>query len=110
MPVTGVDHLACLVQLSRYEFAQIAYRLAGADPMLVNPCLRQHTVWVCRPRFSSLSCGSFTGLPGLAWWRPMTPEEGLREMLATRPADSSGTGSGAPPTRLATAGQGAEPR
>lgn len=110
VPVTGVDHLAGPVELSRYEFAQIAYRLAGADPMLVNPCLRQHTVWVCRPRFSSLSCGSFTGLPGLAWWRPMTPEEGLREMLATRPADSSGTGSGAPPTRLATAGQGAEPR
>ena len=37
------------------------------------------------PPVLSLTCGIFSGLPGLAQWRPMTPEEGLREMLATWP-------------------------
>jgi dTDP-4-dehydrorhamnose reductase len=84
VPFTGIEHLAGPTELSRHEFAQLAYRLAGADTTLVRPCLRQDTVWACRPRFSSLSCGNFTQLPGLAAWRPMTPEEGLRDMLATR--------------------------
>lgn len=84
--VTGIKHLAGPIELSRYEFARLAYRLAGADATLVRPCLRQDTQWACRPRFSSLTCGTFSGLPGLAQWRPMTPEEGLREMLATWPA------------------------
>ena len=84
--LTGIKHLAGPVELSRYEFARLAYRLAGADTTLVRPCLRQDTEWACRPRFSSLTCGTFSGLPGLAQWRPMTPEEGLREMLATWPA------------------------
>lgn len=100
--LTGIAHLAGPAELSRYEFARLAYRLAGADTALVRPCLRQDTDWACRPQFSSLACGTFASLPGLAAWRPMTPEEGLREMLATRP-----------PTRgeapLAAA-QGAEPR
>jgi dTDP-4-dehydrorhamnose reductase len=86
VPVTGVAHLAGPDELSRYEFAKIAYGLAGADPGLVSPCLREDTVWACRPRFSSLACGDFTGLPGLAGWRPMTPSEGLLDMLASRPA------------------------
>jgi dTDP-4-dehydrorhamnose reductase len=89
-PLTGINHLAGPVELSRYEFARLAYRLAGADTTLVRPCLRQDTEWACRPQFSSLTCGSFSGLPGLAQWRPMTPEEGLREMLATWPAGRAG--------------------
>jgi len=83
--LTGIRHLAGPVELSRYEFARLAYRLAGADTALVRPCLRQDTEWACRPRFSSLTCGTFSDLPGLAQWRPMTPEEGLGEMLATWP-------------------------
>jgi dTDP-4-dehydrorhamnose reductase len=89
-PPTGVEHLAGPVELNRYEFARLAYRLAGAGPELVTPCLRRDTVWACRPRFSSLACGAFSGLPGLSTWRPMTPEEGLREMLATAPAGRDG--------------------
>lgn len=84
--LTGTRHLAGPAELSRYDFARLAYRLAGADTALVRPCLRQDTEWACRPAFSSLACGTFAGLPGLTGWRPMTPEEGLREMLATWPA------------------------
>lgn len=81
-PLAGIAHLAGPVELSRYEFARLAYRLAGADTALVRPCLRRETEWACRPRFSSLACGTFAGLP--AGWRPMTPEQGLREMLTGR--------------------------
>src|SRR6202020_93432 len=80
--LTGIAHLAGPAELSRHEFARLAYGLAGADTALAEPCLRQDTEWACRPRFSSLACGNFTGLPGLAAWRPMDPAEGLREMLA----------------------------
>jgi len=88
--LTGIRHLAGPAELSRYDFARLAYRLTGADTALVRPCLRQDTEWACRPAFSSLACGTFTGLPGLASWRPMTPEEGLREMLATWPTRRGG--------------------
>jgi dTDP-4-dehydrorhamnose reductase len=81
----GTLHLAGPAELSRHEFARLAYRLAGADPALVRPCLRRETEWACRPRYSSLANSDFRGLPGLAGWRPMTPRDGLREMLATRP-------------------------
>ena len=84
---TGVAHLAGPAELSRHEFALLAYRLAGADTSLVSPCLRRDTEWACRPAFSSLACGTFRGLPGLAAWRPMTPGDGLRRMLATWPPD-----------------------
>jgi len=86
---TGIQHLAGPLELSRYEFARLAYCLAGADPALVRPCLRQETEWACRPRFSSLASGTFTGLTRSAAWLPMRPDEGLREMLATRPASAS---------------------
>jgi dTDP-4-dehydrorhamnose reductase len=85
-PFSGVRHLAGPAELSRHEFARLAYRLAGADEALVRPCLRQDSEWACRPRFSSLECGNFAGLAGLAAWQPMTPAEGLAEMLADRPA------------------------
>jgi dTDP-4-dehydrorhamnose reductase len=87
---TGIKHLAGPVELSRYEFARLAYRSAGADTTLVRPCLRQDTEWACRPPFSSLACGTFSGLPGLAGWRSMTPEEGLHQMLAAWPAGRAG--------------------
>lgn len=83
-PFTGIRHLAGPAELSRYEFAKLAYRLIGADAALVRPCLRRDTEWACRPQFSSLACGTFVDLPGLAAWRPMTPYGGLREMLASR--------------------------
>jgi len=82
---TGIRHLAGPAELSRYDFARLAYRLARADTTLVRPCHRQDTEWACRPAFSSLACETFADLPGLTSWRPMTPEEGLREMLATWP-------------------------
>ena len=89
---TGIRHLAGPAELSRYEFARLAYELAGADASLVRPCLRRETEWACRPRFSSLAFDAFADLPGLAAWRPMTPAEGLRDMLAARPAALSADG------------------
>lgn len=79
---TGIRHLSGPAELSRYEFARLAYELAGADASLVKPCLRMETEWACRPRYSSLAYEPFADLPGLASWRPMTPAEGLRAMLA----------------------------
>jgi dTDP-4-dehydrorhamnose reductase len=90
--LAGIRHLAGPAELSRCEFAQLAYELAGADGSLVRPCLRRETEWACRPRFSSLACDTFTGLPGLAEWRPMTPAEGLRDMLAAEPMVTSANG------------------
>jgi dTDP-4-dehydrorhamnose reductase len=105
--LTGIRHLAGPDELSRYDFARLAYRLAGADAALVRPCLRRDTEWACRPRFSSLACDAFTGLPGLAGWRPMTPEEGLSEMLANRPAGAAGPRSaGSRPRREAAPAAG----
>ena len=94
--LAGIRHLAGPAELSRYAFARLAYRLAGADAALVRPCLRQDTEWACRPRFSSLACDPFPGPPGAAPWRPMSPEEGLREMLTTRAAERRGS---RPPVR-----------
>ncbi len=82
-PRTGVAHQAGPTELSRYDFARLAYRLAGADAALVRPCLRRETAWACRPRFSSLACDRFPGMPGGESWRPLTPEQGVRAMLAT---------------------------
>lgn len=71
-PRTGVAHLAGPVELSRYDFATTAYRLAGADPDLVRPCFRCDTHWAARPRYSSLACAEFDVL---------SPEAGLARML-----------------------------
>ncbi|NGY63147.1 sugar nucleotide-binding protein [Lentzea sp. NEAU-D13] len=71
---TGLAHLAGPLELSRFDFARTAYRLAGAPEALVRPCLRADTEWASRPRFSSLACDDFGHLP-------MTPEEGLARML-----------------------------
>ncbi len=87
---TDIQHLAGPVELSRFAFARLTYRLAGADPALVRPCLRRETEWAGRPRFSSLASGTFMGLLEQATWRPMTPTEGLREMLATQPTARGG--------------------
>jgi dTDP-4-dehydrorhamnose reductase len=89
-----IRHLAGPANLSRYEFTRLAYELAGADMSLVRPCLRQDTEWACRPRYSSLACGTFADLPGLAGWRPMTPADGLRDMLAASQAGASRPDSG----------------
>lgn len=89
---TGIRHLAGPAELSRYEFARLAYELAGADASLVKPCLRMETEWACRPRYSSLAFEPFTGLPGLAAWRPMTPADGLRAMLAAQSTVSGAEG------------------
>lgn len=103
----GIRHLAGPAELSRYEFARLAYRVAGADAALVRPCLRQDSEWACRPRFSCLECGDFTGLAGLTAWRPMPPDAGLREMLATRPA---GRGDAARPAGRGEAARPHPPR
>lgn len=81
-PPTGTAHLAGPDELSRHDFARLAYRLAGADEDLVRPCLRADTHLASRPRYSSLACDEFPGLPR---WRPMSPEAGLRLMLRTAP-------------------------
>jgi dTDP-4-dehydrorhamnose reductase len=112
-PAAGIHHLAGPAELSRYDFARLAYRLAGADTGLVRPCLRQDTEWACRPRFSCLACGNFARLTGLATWRPMAPDGGLREMLATRPAgrgDAARPDPSRPDTASVAAQRGAGPR
>lgn len=81
---TGVRHLAGPDELSRYEFAVLAYALAGADPALVQARPRAATEWASRPRFSSLATSDFSEVAGLAGWAPMTPADGLRRMLAER--------------------------
>lgn len=81
-PIRGIRHIAGPTQLSRYEFARLAYQLTGANPELVRPCLRADTEWASRPRYSSLACDAFTDVEGLADWRSRTPAEGLRVMLA----------------------------
>jgi dTDP-4-dehydrorhamnose reductase len=88
-PITGTRHLSGPEQLSRYEFATTAYRIASADVDLVQPCLRRDTQWASRPQFSSLACGDFSDLPGLRGWRPLSPESGLRAMLAERLVDTA---------------------
>jgi dTDP-4-dehydrorhamnose reductase len=87
--LAGVAHLAGPGELSRYQFATLAYRLAGADAGLVRPCLRRDTEWASRPRHSSLACDDFSWLPGLRRWAPMPAADGLRLMLAERPAAES---------------------
>lgn len=84
-PPVGVAHLAGPNELSRFEFARCAYRLAGSDPGLVEPCRRRDTPLASRPRFSSLACDDFTRVPDLAGWRPLSPDDGLKLMLATAP-------------------------
>jgi dTDP-4-dehydrorhamnose reductase len=83
LPV-GVAHLSGPDELTRFDFARAAYRLAGADPGLVRPCLRGETEWASRPRYSSLVCDDFGAVPGLTGWRPMSPDDGLRSMLSNR--------------------------
>lgn len=84
---TGIAHLAGPDELSRFDFATTAYRIVGADPAFVRPCLRRDTQWASRPRYSSLACDDFGALPGLADWAPMPPEDGLRLMARTGPAE-----------------------
>lgn len=86
----GIRHLSGPRELSRYEFATTAYRLAGADLGLVRRCRRSDTEWASRPEFSSLACDDFTDIADLARWRPMTPGEGLRAMIDERRAIAAG--------------------
>lgn len=83
-PPTGLAHLSGPEELSRFDFARTAYRLAGADEALVRPCLRQDTEWASRPRYSSLTCDDFSGILGLDGYQPAGPGRGLALMLRTR--------------------------
>lgn len=82
---TGIAHLAGPEQLSRFDFAVTAYRLAGTDPGMVRPCLRADTEWASRPRYSSLACDDFRYLPGLEKWSPMSPHAALWSMVRAMP-------------------------
>lgn len=84
-PVTGIAHLAGPEELSRFDFAVDAYRLAGADPGLVRPCLRRDTEWAAHPRYSSLANGDFRHVPGLERWSPIMPAMGLLSMVRSEP-------------------------
>lgn len=85
-PPVGVLHLSGPAELSRWDLARLAYRLAGADEELVRACRRRDTEYASRPAHSSLVCDDFGAVPGLAGWRPLTPAAGLTEMLRTVPA------------------------
>ncbi|MEV0610205.1 sugar nucleotide-binding protein [Polymorphospora rubra] len=80
-PVVGVRHLAGPDELSRLDFARLAYELAGADPDLVVPCLRAETDLASRPRYSALAGSDFSDVGGLAGWAPLDPRDGLSAML-----------------------------
>lgn len=77
----AVAHLAGPRELSRFDFARLAYTLAGADPGLVRRCSRSRSEWASRPRFSSLACDDFSAVAGLGEWGPLAPADGLRLML-----------------------------
>jgi dTDP-4-dehydrorhamnose reductase len=85
-PRPGVAHLAGHREVSRAEFARLAYRLAGADEDLVRPVPRRTTEYASRPAHSSLVCDDFAALPGLAGWEPRSPADGLADMLRAVPA------------------------
>lgn len=86
-----VAHLAGPDLLSRFEFARLAYRLTRTDASLVRPCRRVGTEWETRPRFSSLLCDDFTGLPGLQDWIALSPAQGLARMIAEASAGRTAT-------------------
>jgi dTDP-4-dehydrorhamnose reductase len=81
--LTGIHHLAGPTELSRYDFARLAYQLAGVDSNLVIPCLRADTEWACRPEYSCLE--SMKGFIAETDIEPFaiisTPAEGLAEMV-----------------------------
>jgi dTDP-4-dehydrorhamnose reductase len=81
-PLSGIRHLAGPRELSRHDFAALAYRLADAEPSLVRPVRREHTQWASRPPFSCLECSDFADVPGLSGWRALAPEAGLSMMVA----------------------------
>jgi dTDP-4-dehydrorhamnose reductase len=86
-PPSGIRHIAGPRELSRHDFATLAYELANARPDLVRPGLREHSVWATGPAFASLACSDFSDVAGLGRWRPLSPEAGLAMMLAAAGED-----------------------
>jgi dTDP-4-dehydrorhamnose reductase len=81
-PLSGIRHLAGPREVSRFDFATLAYQLAGARPGLVRPCRRADSPWAAGLAFTSLECSEFSDLAGLESWQPLPPEAGLSMMLA----------------------------
>lgn len=77
----GLAHLGGPEELSRHEFAVLAYRVAGADPSLVRPCPRPAGT----PAYLSLASDDTDSRHGPYGWRPTTPEQGLRAMVRIGP-------------------------
>ena len=73
-------HVAGPDQLSRAEFARLAYRAAGADPGLVEGVPRAVTAWASRPANSSLAATDLSAVTGLGDYRPITAQQGLERM------------------------------
>lgn len=76
---TRLLHLAGPTELSRYEFARLAYAAVGANPHFVRPCLRSESEWASRPHYSSLADDDLSWL-GLR--QPRAARDGLRAMQA----------------------------
>jgi|CZKT01.1.fsa_nt_gi dTDP-4-dehydrorhamnose reductase len=85
-PGDRIFHFAGPVELSRHEFARLAYAAAGADPELVVPVPLMQTEWACRPRRSRLRNSDPAVLAPWLDWRPMEPLEGLKRMVHAAPA------------------------
>jgi dTDP-4-dehydrorhamnose reductase len=85
-----VLHFAGPDELSRYEFARLAYVAAGSDPCHVVPVPRAQTEWKCRPEHSGLRSSDSAALRTSVEWRPMKPLDGLREMVDHAPLDGAG--------------------
>jgi dTDP-4-dehydrorhamnose reductase len=79
----AIEHLSGPQELSRFDFARLAYAAVGAHPDLVEGCLRRGSIWASRPRYSSLASTDFGFLQPRVW-PPATPAEGLRRMAASR--------------------------
>ncbi|MEU4235602.1 sugar nucleotide-binding protein [Nonomuraea sp. NPDC026600] len=79
----SVAHVAGQVHLTRADFARIACQVTGAQPGLVRAVPRAATIWASRPANSSLAASDLTMVPGLADYRPRTPEQGLGAMWAS---------------------------
>lgn len=72
----SIIHVAGPEDITRADFAWLAYRIAGQDPALVEAVPREGTAWASRPAYSSLEQSDLGDESGRSL-RPSGPAEGL---------------------------------
>jgi dTDP-4-dehydrorhamnose reductase len=81
-----VVHVAGPEDITRADFARLAYRIAGEDPALVEGVPREETAWASRPAYSSLEPSDLSDERG----RPLTPSDVAEGLMATWQARGGG--------------------